>query len=305
MKIKHITLILLALSSLFAKDVIIEDSQLLYGNPENPGFFPSYTQDAKTVLFTRNAYQGLWAYDRSTFAVEQITDVQGAGYHPRSLSDGSIIFRHDEYRKGRKYTALYKADASGSHLVAPAGRFISTANLINDKLVYLSDEMPVVFNAVNEQRESSHLGVTAILNDKLSLQVLQDGVLRPLSPRGEGNYIWGELSPAADKVVFTRTGDGTYICNLQGNIISDLGYAHAPQWSPDGEFLVYMKDLDDGYQYTASEIWIISADGSQSWMVTDTADQIEMYPHWSPDGEHIVYHTLRGKIFETSIQIVD
>ncbi len=82
-------------------------------------------------------------------------------------------------------------------------------------------------------------------------------------------------------------------------------YAHASQWSPDGEYLVYMKDMDDGEQFTASEIWVSTADGSQQWMITDTHDKIEMYPQWSPDGNSIVYHSLRGELIETTIQITD
>ncbi len=305
MRIKFIALIFLTLSSLFARDIIVEDTHLLYAEEGTPGLFPTYTQDGKSVLFTSAAYKGLWVMDRAASEIKQVTDVLGAGFHPRSLSDGSIIFRRDEYVKGRKYTSLYKSDASGVHLVSEGTRFVSPANMINDQLIFLSDETPVVLEGLSERNVPLASEHTSVLNDKLTLKILQNGSITTLSPLGDGNYIWAEISPTYDKLVFTLAGRGTYICDLDGKILTELGYAHTAHWSPNGEFLVYMVDEDDGVRYTASEIWVVTADGSQAWMITETSDRIEMYPQWSPDGSHIVYHTLRGEIFETAIQIVD
>lgn len=305
MKKTYLALILLTATGLLAKDIVIKETRVLLADASTPFYFPVYTVDGESVLMTQNAYKGLWIMNRASEEIKQITESQGAGFQPRSLSDGTIIFRQDDYQQGRKITSLYKVDEDGNCLIAAGARFVSPANLINDRLIYLIDETPVILNGISGQRESSLEDYTTVLNDKLTLKLFQAGNESVLAPQGEGNYIWSEISPQGNKLVYTKTGQGTYVCDLKGNIISELGDVHAPQWSPDGEYLVYMNDLDDGIQYTSSEIWIISFDGRNSWKITDTPDIIEMYPQWSPDGLHVIYHSLRGEIIETTIEIVE
>ena len=305
MKTTYFTWILLLTTGLLGKNIIIQNTEILLSDRSTPFYFPVYTIDGQSILLTQNAYSGLWILDRSSEELRQITKSQGAGFEPRSLLDGSVIYRHDEYEKGRKFTSLYKSDATGTHLLAEGARFVSTANISNDRMLYLVDETPTILNAINGTRETNLVDYTTVLNDKLLLKLFKSGEETILAPQGPGNYIWSELSPAGDMLVFTKTGQGTFVCDLDGKIIADLGYAHAAQWSPDGQYLTYMKDLDDGSQYTESEIWIVTYDGSQSWKITETPDTIEMYPQWSPDGRRVIYHSLQGQIFETSFEIVE
>ena len=298
-------MILLMASSLLAKDIIVKNTQMILGDNKTPFYFPSYTVDGKSILLTQNAYTGLWILDRSSEDIRKITNAQGAGFEPRSLTDGAVIYRHDEYQKGRKFTSLYKDRATENQLIADAARFVSPANMVNDRLISLIDEAPAILNGSSGRSEHNLEDYTTVLNDKLTLKLFQSGEVSVIAPQGEGNYIWSELSPTFDKLVYAKTGAGTFVSDLQGNIISELGFVHAPHWSPDGEYLVYMKDLDDGVQYTASEIWIVSYDGLQSWKITDTPEKIELYPQWAPDGEHVIYHSLHGEIIETTIEIVE
>jgi len=305
LKIKYFALILILATSLLGKNIVIKNTELLLSEGKTPFYFPVYTIDGQSILLTQNAYTGLWILDRSSEDLRQITKSQGAGFEPRSLLDGSIIYRQDEYEQGRKFTSLYKADTTGNHLIADRARFVSPANMVDHRMYYLIDETPTILNASSGTLENNLKNYTTILNDKLSLKHYKAGVQSILAPHGQGNYIWSELSPTGDMLVFTKTGQGTYVCDLDGKISADLGVAHAARWSPDGQYLAYMKDLDDGSQYTESEIWIVSYDGSQSWKITDTPHIIEMYPQWSPDGQRLIYHSLRGEIFETSFEIVE
>ena len=305
LKIKYFALILALTTILLAKDMVIKDTQVLLSTVNTPFYFPAYTIDGESILLTQNAYTGLWILNRSSEELRQITSVQGAGYQPRSLSDGTVIYRQDEYQKGRKFTSLYKADASGNHLIAEGARFVSPANMVDHRMLYLIDETPTILNAITGQRERNLADYTTVLNDKLSLKLFKAGEQTILAPQGQGNYIWSELSPSGDMVVYTMTGQGTFVCDLEGKVIADLGDAHAAQWSPDGKYIAYMQDLDDGSQYTESEIWIVSYDGHHAWKITDTPDIIEMYPQWAPDGQHVIYHSLQGEIMETSFEIVE
>ncbi len=305
LKTRYLTVILLLTTSLLAKDIIVTNTKVLLGDNKAPFYFPSYTVDGKSIMLTQNAYSGLWMLDRTSEELRKVTDSQGAGFEPRSLIDGTVIYRRDEYQKGRKFTSLYKYTSNGEQLIADPARLVSPANVVDDRLIYLIDEVPVILNASSAQREINLEDYTTVLNDKLTLKLFQSGEPSVIAPQGEGNYIWSELSPTLDKLVYTKTGVGTFVSDLDGNIISDLGIVHAPHWSPDGEYLVYMKDLDDGVQYTESEIWIVSFDGEHSWKITDTPERIEMYPQWAPDGKHVIYHSLLGDIIETTLEIVE
>ncbi len=305
MKINYMLLLLLVITALSAKEIGVKETRQLYGNLDQPAFFPTYSVDGTSIHFTGNAYTGLWILDRSNLQLSKITDLQGAGFNPISLSDGSIVFRQDEYIRGRKYTSLLKSDRHGIQRLVDKQRFLSTTNAFDDQIITLVGEDLVLLDGIGGNRVNSLAGISILINDNLSLKTLRDGVLGNLEPLGSGNYIWGVLSPLKDLLVFTKVGQGTYVCDLEGKLITDLGTAHVPQWSPDGHFLVFMKDLDDGHQYTESEIWIASVDGSQTWQITHTPDRIEMYPQWSPAGDHIVYHSHQGEIFETAISITD
>jgi Tol biopolymer transport system component len=135
-----------------------------------------------------------------------------------------------------------------------------------------------------------------VTTEKGNLVIHQDGEKRILKPLGEGHYIWPSLSPDKKRLLFTKSGDGTYISDLNGNIEVSLGYANAPQWSPDGRWVSYMDDKDDGHQYLSSEIYITSIDGETRYQLTESKS-IDMFPSWSPDGTKIAFHTTRSEIY--------
>jgi len=302
---KFVLLIFLFISVLSAKEIIVEKTTYLHGDSDGAFFFPNYSHDGQSLFFTEEGYRGLWSFDLNTHEAKQLSHANGAGFHPLSLEDGSVIFRSDNYRRGRKYTALYRFHEQETNLLLKETRFLASAGVREDKIITLANRDPLVINTLDFKTEPISSSSIALINDQLSLQLLRNGALEEITPLGKGNYIWGALSPLANQIVFTQTGQGTYISDLEGKQLIELGEAHSPQWSPDGQLIVYMKDLDDGNQYTASEIWVVTADGTQSWMITNTSDRIEMYPQWSPGGQKITYHTMGGEIFETSIRIVE
>jgi Tol biopolymer transport system component len=118
-----------------------------------------------------------------------------------------------------------------------------------------------------------------------------------LAPLGEGNYIWPSVSPDGTKLLFTRAGKGTYFYDLQGNILANLGHANAPQWSPDGKWILFMKDYDNGTDVKSSDIFAYNLLNSQTTQLSDTKDIHEMYPQWSSDGQKVIFNSADGKIF--------
>jgi Tol biopolymer transport system component len=126
---------------------------------------------------------------------------------------------------------------------------------------------------------------------------------RILQPLGKGNYIWPSLSPDKTKLLFTLAGTGTFVSDLQGNIIAELGYANAPVWSPKGKWICYMEDRDNGMNVTSSNLFLISADGREKIQLTNSEDVHEMYPQFSPSGNEIVFNSSEGNIYLMKLNI--
>lgn len=60
---------------------------------------------------------------------------------------------------------------------------------------------------------------------------------------------------------------------------------HAPQWSPDGQWLAAAMDV--GTQ--ESDIWVIRTDGSGRANLTANSQTRDRFPTWSPDGRRLAF----------------
>ncbi|HEX2982045.1 MAG TPA: hypothetical protein VHO28_00735 [Ignavibacteriales bacterium] len=154
-------------------------------------------------------------------------------------------------------------------------------------------------------RKSSAAGEVALLNESGAMVLVRNGYKKTIEPFGKNIYIWPSLSPDGTKILFTLASKGTFISDLEGNILVSLGKANAPQWSPDGKWIVYMDDYDNGSSFTRSDLFAVSADGSVKVDLSYGEDEIEMYPQWSADGSKIVYHTDSGKIMLLNLTIAE
>lgn len=113
------------------------------------------------------------------------------------------------------------------------------------------------------------------------------GTSKRLKPAGDRPHLWPSVSPDQKKLCVVG-GNDLYVSDLNGNVLFTVENARAPQWSPDGKWIAFMRDYDDGYVITASDIFVVSADGSEIIRLTVSPGHFEMYPQWSPDGSQIV-----------------
>ena len=74
-----------------------------------------------------------------------------------------------------------------------------------------------------------------------------------------------------------------------------------PQWSPDGEWLLFSASTDFGPQ----DLYLMRADGTDPPIqLTDTLDD-EITPAWSPDGRQIAFATNRDGNYEIYVMNAD
>jgi len=269
---------------------------------------PQFSPDGSKILFTQSGFRGLWLYDLSDKSTMQLNDHTGAGYEPVFTKDGrQIIFRVDEYIKKRRYSAL-AIQAIGdekTQYLTEKMRHLSPAILLNsNRLVYRVNEDVKSVRLNNDKSIKTHIADEIygyIDNGKIIIQ--NYGIRKERIPIENRDYIWFSLSPNKSEFIFTVVGGSTFISDINGNILTELGKANAPQWSPDGKWILYMVDEDDGHVITASDIWVYNLERKTKVQLTKTNDIHEMYPAWSPKMDKIVCALNSGNIALIDIRI--
>ena len=263
-------------------------------------FYPQFSNDGSKIFFTSVNYTGIYYYDFNQNKIKTVTKETGAGYEYSLTSDDSIVYyRTDNYIDGKKYSSIKAVNLRNleQRLIINNQRNLSTPKVLADGNVAYDLDTTLESN-LSEKNLKKSLSQNDLLvfieNSKIALYNNGNKII--LTPAGEGNYIWPSVSPDQSMLLFTLAGKGTFISDLDGNIISKIGNANAPKWSSDSKWIIYMVDKDNGEYVTSSDIFISSVDGNTKLQITDTKDKIEMYPQFNALNNKIVCNTYNGRI---------
>ena len=289
----------LSVNILFAQ-VSVKSTNEITTLADGEYYYPRFSNDGSKIFFTTVNYIGIYYFDTAQNKINVVTEDVGAGYEYSITPDNKVIYyRSDNYVDGRKYSSIKAIDLSSLEqriIINPTRNLSSPKVLINGDVAFDHntnlESKPADENLKNTLSQNDCL--VFIENSKIALYI--NGEKRILTPLGEGNYIWPSISPDKSKLLFTLAGKGTFISDLEGKIISQIGYANAPKWSSDSKWIIYMDDKDNGENVTSSDIYISSLDSKTKIKITDTSDKIEMYPEINQAGNKIVCNTYDGQI---------
>lgn len=301
--------IILFIPFTFSQNVSVSKITELTNVNSGEFYYPKFSQDNNKVFFTSSNYKGLFYLNLSDNSITKVTDDNGAGYEfVIDPNNNSVYYRSDKYLNGRKYSSIKACDLQTLNVktIESDKRDVSTPKLLDKGNVFytVQNNLRSFNNKTLKHKTVSLLGVKAFVQiENTKIVLYSGGKKKILAPLGNGNYIWPSLSPDNTKILFTFAGKGTFITDLNGKIIVKLGYANYPRWSPDGKWIAYMVDKDDGMNVIYSDIFVSSADGKNKSQLTDSNDINEMYPEWSSSGNEIVLNTYDGKILLINLTI--
>ena len=285
--------------SLSAQTITIEKNYRLSG--ENlKGFYPVLNADGNMLALTSESYMGLKVYDFSTKSVTAISTEQGAGFNPVFSANNEILYRNTVYKSNLRYDGIKKFDLSkksSAEIVEPQ-RNLRQVKSLNNNIVLLDSKKIIKAVSGNE----THEFLDFVWSDGKNLNVQSNGKSEILNPVKDANgYIWASLSPDGKKILFHAVAKGTFVCDLHGNIISSLGHLNAPVWY-DNNFVVGMKDKDDGEVIISSSIIIKSLNGKVEKQIS-APEQIAMNPSASSNARRIAFNTNTGDIYVVELNI--
>ena len=283
---------------------------LISGSKENAVMNPIYSPDGNKIAYTKSGYKGIWIYDISNNSSKQITDEPAAGFGFKWSSDSqSILCRVAKYEEMKRFNAVKIFDANTDYSIQLTDYrtmmpYLPDWSDGDSKVILPSKEGMEIYNSGKLNKSVSPSEEVKAFN-KYNNIVTRDSKAETeiiLKPVNDAQILSVVSSPDKNKIAFEVMGGNMYSMNINGTNLIDLGKGNRPSWSSDSKKIIFMITEDDGHEFTASDIFIINADGTQKKNITNTDDIMEMNPCFSPDGKSVVFDAYNeGSIYLMNI----
>lgn len=223
------------------------------------GFHLKFDVYDEGVFFSGSNFSGLKRLDLGSGEILTISEEPGAGYQPKiGVSEVS-----------------YRVRGEGA------------------RFIYQFEERREVKN----QRIDEGISVRVSGNlTEIIIENRSDATFRELAPKGRGDYLNVSLSPDYSKILFRVSGLGSFISDLEGNILHELGNAEFPAWLSD-QSIVYTITKDDGYQYLSSDLYVKDLTNGAVQELSNEVKGIALYPSTDIINKRVGFHTPEGEMY--------
>jgi hypothetical protein len=313
MKTPRILIILILIFVLFSscarKNTLLKDRYQQFSPiPEtNAELFKAIlSEKLGSLIATGRNDNGLMLYDISNLQLTQLNDLKGAG--TKFLLDQeekNVVFISYSLVENRKYQSLFIQNIKDKKIraITENRRNLKLLSVNSTKVIYLDDDnvMSYEISSIKEPEKYQEKNAVAYSDHELNLTLYYNGEKKILNPSGPGNYIWVSISPDKKNILYNKAGSGTFICDLNGKNIMDLGRINSAKWVGEGKWVVGMDDLDDGHKYIKSDILLFDTDKKTKINLTKNTGLIAMYPAVSESLDELIFNDENGKIYISNL----
>ncbi|MGE5348736.1 MAG: TolB family protein [Actinomycetota bacterium] len=302
MKTVFLLMVLFFSAEVYPQDIKVRSVKRV--TPEDSGSYllTGVVPGSEYLLVAGGGYNGLSLLDIRRETLKPVTDEPGAGYEPAVTADGNkIIYRSDSYSDNMKYSSVTTFDVTTGEKkkLVEKGRDVLTPAVAGNKIFVKSEGGMKIEQAGPEMKSAGN--VLFLVIEEMMPVLYREGERKALMPNGDGFYIWASLSPDGTMILYNYQGRGTYICDLTGNILHDLGRINAPKWFND-RLVIGMDDKDDGHRITSSELVYYSLGDRKRVVFTSTPERSEMFP-FALGNRRIAFCTDNGEIFVMKVRV--
>jgi len=137
--------------------------------------------------------------------------------------------------------------------------------------------------------------------DLRSIILYVDGLKKVLEPLDLTDYINVSISPDQSKILFRASGLGSFVIDLQGNIITKFKSAEFPSWLNNSKILFAVVE-DNGHQYTSSSLFIGDIYTKALTNIDLDRQLVPLFPSCNYDGSKVTFNTPENHIYVLSIK---
>ena len=231
------------------------------------GFFPQVSADGQWLLYSPTEGTSLMLKNLVTGSVTTVATTGYPGFDAIIGSDGKVYYVTQQRKKNG---LLYRT----GHCYDPStGKDQVVLKAQHGRVQPLQATRGVVINGERQvYRSVGQVGAYCYTRGDELYLVDEGGSTRVLQPVQESNgYLWASLSPDGTRIMFEAASKGLYVCDLNGQVIADLGEFLMPGWY-NNDYIVAMSNAGNT-RTNGSRIWLLSVDGEVCKPISNREDR--------------------------------
>ena len=219
------------------------------------GFFPQISTDGQWLLYSPTEGTSLTLKNLATGAVKTVATTGYPGFDAIFGQDSKVYYVTQVRKKnGLVYRTGHCYDpATGKDQVVLKAQHGRVQPLLASQGVVINGERQIYRNA-------KQVGAYCYTRGDMLYLVDEVGTTRTLQPVQDSNgYLWASLSPDGTRVLFEAASRGLFVCDMNGEIVSELGEFLMPCWY-NNDYVIAMSNAGNT-RTNGSRIWLLSVDG--------------------------------------------
>ena len=258
--------------------------------------------DGSSVAITNANYSQLYVANNGYFKNVDMKNINA--FHCKWSPNGEkLMVMRSSFENRRRLNSLIVLNKYGNLLDIvvdfSSQRILPVGWTGNNTLHFLLDDQLITRN-MNESENEWDLPLIFATKNKLYKKISDEKV--QLLHQAQDMILNLSYSSDATLIVFEVYGNETIVIQNEKLIKTDIRNGNAPMVSPDGENIVFMNILDDGYQIQSGSISYWDSKTSKIYSIIDDPKMIAMNPVWGNNNLIYYINFSEGSIYSTGLK---